>query len=185
MLLRPMTEGLLNNLIEALLKSISFSAVNCENTAHLAFQHLTLPPCMAYGHIKYIICPTFCTGALYTYACPLVGFSAALYTHALSMHTHGHANMHTDVLVDFFEADFGSIEDSPIAVRLTLTAPIATDLDVRIRMMNITQVFELTEGEVARRKIPLPDDFPDPGVFDSRRPYIASSKCPELMIGMA
>ena len=101
------------------------------------------------------------------------------------MHTHGHANMHTDVLVNFFEADFGSIENSPITVRLTLTAPIATDLDVRIRMMNLTQVFNLTEGEVARRMIPLPDDFPDPGVFNSRRPYIASSECPELMITMA
>ena len=101
------------------------------------------------------------------------------------MHTHGHSNMHTDVLVNFFEADFGTIEDRPIAVRLTLTAPIATDLEVRIRMMNLTQVFELTEGEVARRRIPLPDDFPDPGVFNSRRPYIASSECPELMITMA
>ena len=87
--------------------------------------------------------------------------------------------MHTEVLVEFFEADFESIEDSPIAVRLTLSAPIATDLDVRIRMMNLTQVFELTEGEVARRRIPLPDDFPDPGEFDSKRPYIASSECPE------
>ena len=101
------------------------------------------------------------------------------------MHTHGHANMHTDVLVNFFEADFGSIENTPIAVRLTLTAPIATDLNVRIRMMNLTQAFELTEGEVARRLIPLPDDFPDPGVFNPRRPYIASSECPELMITMA
>ena len=101
------------------------------------------------------------------------------------MHTHGHTNMHTDVLVDFFEPDFGSIESRPITVRLTLTAPIATDLDVHIRMMNLTQVFELTEGEVARRVIHLPDDFPDPGVFDPRRPYTASSECPELMIATA
>ena len=111
-----------------------------------------------------------------------LGFSASLYT---SMHIHGHANMHTDVLVDFFEPSYGNIEDSPIEVILTLSVPIATDLDVRIRMMNLIQVFELTEGEVARRRIPLPDDFPDPGVFDPRRPYIASSECPKLLIGMA
>ena len=109
-------------------------------------------------------------------------FLASLYNLTLSMHTYVHVKMHTDVLVEFFEADFGSIEDSPIAVILTLSAPIATDLDVRIRMMNLTQVFELTEGEVARRRIPLPDNFPDPGVFDPRRPYIASSECPDLMI---
>ena len=111
-----------------------------------------------------------------------LGFSASLYT---SMHIHGHANMHTDVLVDFFEPSYGNIEDSPIEVMLTLSGPIATDLDVRIRMMNLTQVFELTEGEVARRLIHLPDNFPDPGVFDQRRPYIASSECTELMIVMA
>ena len=111
--------------------------------------------------------------------------SASLYTSTISMHTHGHANMHTDVLVDFFEANFGNIEDSPIEVILTLSVPIATDLDVRIRMMNLTQVFELTEGEAARRLIHLPDNFPDPGVFDSRRPYIAGSECSDLMIGMA
>ena len=101
------------------------------------------------------------------------------------MHTHGHANMHADVLVDFFEPYYGNIEDSLIEVMLTLSGPIATDLDVRIQMMNLTQVFELTEGEVARRRIPLPDNFPDPGVFDPRRPYIASSECTELMIAMA
>ena len=106
-------------------------------------------------------------------------FSASLYNLTFSMHTYGHVKMHTDVLVEFIEADVGNIEDSPIAVILTLSAPIATDLDVCIRMMNLTQVFELSEGVVARRRIPLPNDFPDPGEFDSKRPYIASSECPE------
>ena len=92
------------------------------------------------------------------------------------MHTHNHANMHTDVFIEFFNSDFGSIEDGPIEVILTLNGRIATDLDVRIHMMNLTQAFELVEGETARQLIDLPNDFPDPGVFDPNRPYIASSE---------
>ena len=128
------------------------------------------------------VCPMFCTSSQYI-CLPSLAFQHLYIPPCI--YVHGHANMHIDVLVDFFEANFGNIEDSPIEVILTLSVPIATDLNVRVRMMNLTQVFELTEGEVARRRIPLPDDFPDPGVFSSRRPYIASSECPELMIGMA
>ena len=87
--------------------------------------------------------------------------------------------MHTDVIIEFFNSDFGSTEDGPIEVILTLNAPIATDVDVHIRPMNLTQVFEVVEGETSRRLINLPNDFPDPGMFDKRRPYIASSECHE------
>ena len=78
----------------------------------------------------------------------------------------------------------GNPEDGPIEVIVSLDTPIATDLHVRIRTMNLTQVFELTDGEDARRLIDLPNDFPDPGVFDPSRPYIASSEYHKQLVAM-
>ena len=101
------------------------------------------------------------------------------------MHTHVRVNMHQALLVEFTTSEMGNSEDGLIEVSLTLQTPIATDLDVRIRTMNLTQVFELTDGEVARPLIDLPNDFPNPGVFDKKIPYIASSECHKQLVGMA